>query len=911
MNEGFRYDSTSMEGNFSNRVRDVISYSREEAIRLGHDYIGTEHLLLGIIREGEGIAVKILRNLGCDLFKLKKSIEDTVRSTGGTLTVGNIPLTKQAEKVLKITYLEAKLYKSDVIGTEHLLLSLLRDDENLAAQILQQGFSVTYDAVRSELDTIISGKAPATRASAGNPPSGGGSGKSGGSRGGSSKERTGKGEKSKTPVLDNFGRDLTALAEEDKLDPVVGREAEIERVAQVLSRRKKNNPVLIGEPGVGKTAIAEGLAMRIVSRKVSRVLFDKRIVTLDLAALVAGTKYRGQFEERMKAVMNELEKSPDVILFIDELHTIVGAGGASGSLDASNMFKPALARGEIQCIGATTLDEYRQHIEKDGALDRRFQKILVDPATPEETAEILRNIRDRYEQHHNVRYTDEAVDLTVKLSDRYITDRYLPDKAIDVLDEAGARVHLNNIKVPEDVVELEADIEAVREEKNQVVKSQKFEEAAQLRDKEKKLLEKLEAAKKDWDEKAESEIHDVGPQDISEVVAMMTGVPVDKISEPETRRLLNMEIELQGQVIGQDEAIKKLARSIRRTRAGLKDPKRPIGSFIFLGPTGVGKTELAKKLTEYLFDSQEALIRVDMSEYMEKFSVSRLVGAPPGYVGYEEGGQLTEKVRRKPYSVILLDEIEKAHPDVFNILLQVLDDGLLTDGLGRKVDFRNTIIIMTSNIGARDIKNLGKGIGFSQGDQEFNYQTLKSTVEDALKRVFNPEFLNRIDDVIVFHPLEKKHIHEIIDLMAAELFGRAQEVGVTVELEDTAKKFLVDKGYDAKFGARPLRRAIQKYVEDPMAEAILGHDLGENDTLIITYDEKKDTGELSFRKKKKKAASKKKAAPKADKAESSDSEEAAPEKTAKPKAKKSGNGKAAKGEAEDPQEAETDGEAGK
>jgi ATP-dependent Clp protease ATP-binding subunit ClpC len=846
-----------MEGNFSNRVRDVISYSREEAIRLGHDYIGTEHLLLGIIREGEGIAVKILRNLGCDLFKLKKSIEDTVRSTGGTLTVGNIPLTKQAEKVLKITYLEAKLYKSDVIGTEHLLLSLLRDDENLAAQILQQGFSVTYDAVRSELDTIISGKAPTTRASASSTPSSG-SGKSGSGRASGSKERGGKGDKSKTPVLDNFGRDLTALAEEDKLDPVVGREREIERVAQVLSRRKKNNPVLIGEPGVGKTAIAEGLAMRIVQRKVSRVLYDKRIVTLDLAALVAGTKYRGQFEERMKAVMNELEKSPDVILFIDELHTIVGAGGASGSLDASNMFKPALARGEIQCIGATTLDEYRQHIEKDGALDRRFQKILVEPASPEETAEILRNIRDKYEQHHNVRYTDEAVDLTVKMSERYITDRFLPDKAIDVLDEAGARVHLNNIKVPEDIVKLEADIEAVREEKTRVVKSQKFEEAAQLRDKEKKLLEQLEQAKKDWEEKTENEIHDVGPQDIAEVVAMMTGVPVDKISEPETKKLLNMEIELQGKVIGQDEAIKKLSRSIRRTRAGLKDPKRPIGSFIFLGPTGVGKTELAKVLTQYLFDSQDAMIRIDMSEYMEKFSVSRLVGAPPGYVGYEEGGQLTEKVRRKPYSVVLLDEIEKAHPDVFNILLQVLDDGLLTDGLGRKVDFRNTIIIMTSNIGARDIKNLGKGIGFSQGDQEFNYQTLKSTVEDALKRVFNPEFLNRIDDVIVFHPLEKKHITEIIDLMAAELFGRAMEVGVTVELEDSAKKFLVDKGYDAKFGARPLRRALQKYVEDPMAEAILGHDLGENDTLVISYDEKKDTGELSFRKKKRKSTSKKK-----------------------------------------------------
>ena len=836
-----------MEGNFSNRVRDVISYSREEAIRLGHDYIGTEHLLLGVIREGEGIAVKILRNLGSDLFKLKKSIEDTVRSTGGTLTVGNIPLTKQAEKVLKITYLEAKLYKSDVIGTEHLLLSLLRDDENLAAQILQQGFSVTYDAVRSELDTIISGKSSPARPSAGSSPAGGGK-TPGPGRSAGSKDKGGKGDKSKTPVLDNFGRDLTTLAEDGKLDPVVGRQQEIERVAQVLSRRKKNNPVLIGEPGVGKTAIAEGLAMRIIERKVSRVLFDKRIVTLDLAALVAGTKYRGQFEERMKAVMNELEKSPDVILFIDELHTIVGAGGASGSLDASNMFKPALARGEIQCIGATTLDEYRQHIEKDGALDRRFQKILVDPATPEETVEILQNIKDKYEQHHNVFYTDEAIELTVKMSDRYISDRFLPDKAIDVMDEAGARVHLNNIKVPDEIVALENDVEAVREEKNQVVKSQKFEEAARLRDKEKNLLEELDKAKKNWEDKAESEVYDVTSQDIAEVVAMMTGVPVDKISEHETKKLLYMEAELRGQVIGQDDAIKKLARAIRRTRAGLKDPKRPIGSFIFLGPTGVGKTELAKKLTEYLFDSQEALIRVDMSEYMEKFSVSRLVGAPPGYVGYEEGGQLTEKVRRKPYSVILLDEIEKAHPDVFNILLQVLDDGLLTDGLGRKVDFRNTIIIMTSNIGARDIKNLGKGIGFSQDGADFNFKAMKSTVEDALKRVFNPEFLNRIDDVIVFHPLEKEHIHEIIALMAAELFGRASEIGVTVQLEETAKKFLVDKGYDAKFGARPLRRAIQKYVEDPMAEAILGHDLGQDDTLIITYDEKNDTGELSFRK---------------------------------------------------------------
>ncbi len=833
-----------MEGNFSNRVRDVISYSREEAIRLGHDYIGTEHLLLGIIREGEGIAVKILRNLGCDLFKLKKAIEDTVRSTGGTLTVGNIPLTKQAEKVLKITYLEAKLYKSDVIGTEHLLLSLLRDDENIAAQILQQGFSVTYDAVRAELDSIISGKA--------SPRS---SGSSGRSSSGYGKERS-KMEKSKTPVLDNFGRDLTKLAEESKLDPIVGREREIERVAQVLSRRKKNNPVLIGEPGVGKTAIAEGLAMRIIQRKVSRVLYDKRIVTLDLAALVAGTKYRGQFEERMKAVMNELEKSPDVILFIDELHTIVGAGGASGSLDASNMFKPALARGEIQCIGATTLDEYRQYIEKDGALDRRFQKIIVDPSSPEETIEILKNIKDRYEEHHNVLYSDEAIDLAVKLSDRYITDRFLPDKAIDVMDEAGARVHLANIRVPQEIVELEEKIEEIREEKNRVVKSQRFEEAARLRDKEKKHQEDLEEAKKSWERKAETEVHDVTTENIAQVVAMMTSIPVDKISQPEQKKLLKMEVALKERVIGQDEPIEKLSRAIRRTRAGLKDPKRPIGSFIFLGPTGVGKTELAKMLTQYLFDSQDALIRIDMSEYMEKFSVSRLVGAPPGYVGYEEGGQLTEKVRRKPYSVVLLDEIEKAHPDVFNILLQVLDDGILTDGLGRRVDFRNTIIIMTSNIGARDIKNLGKGMGFSQADDVFNYSTMKSTVEDALKRVFNPEFLNRVDDVIVFHALEKKHIFEIIDIMADELLKRAMDLGIDVNLTKPAKEFLVDKGYDAKFGARPLRRAIQKYIEDPMAEQILGEDLGDGDTISITYDKDKNEGELIFKVKKAKKPAK-------------------------------------------------------
>lgn len=830
-----------MEGNFSNRVRDVISFSREEAIRMGHDYIGTEHLLLGIIREGEGIAIKLLRNMGCDLTRLRHIIEETVRTTGGTLTAGNIPLTKQAEKVLKITYLEAKLYKSEVIGTEHLLLSLIRDDENIAAQILQQAFSITYDGARAELDAIISGNA-SPRKSANTPVASTGSGSTNRPSSGPSKER-GKMEKSKTPVLDNFGRDLTKLAEEGKLDIVVGREREIERVAQVLSRRKKNNPVLIGEPGVGKTAIAEGLAMRIIQRKVSRVLFDKRIVTLDLAALVAGTKYRGQFEERMKAVMNELEKSPDVILFIDELHTIVGAGGASGSLDASNMFKPALARGEIQCVGATTLDEYRQYIEKDGALDRRFQKIMVDPSTPEETVEILKNIRPKYEEHHNVKYSDEAIELAVKLSDRYITDRCLPDKAIDVMDEAGARVHLSNIRVPKEILQLEEAIEEAREEKNRVVKSQRFEEAARLRDKEKRLLEDLEQAKADWERKAESEVFDVTQQDISEVVGMMTGIPVDKIAQSESTKLMQMEDHLKARVIGQSEAITKLSRAIRRTRAGLKDPKRPIGSFIFLGPTGVGKTELAKMLTEFLFDSADAMIRIDMSEYMEKFAVSRLIGAPPGYVGYEEGGQLTEKVRRKPYSVILLDEIEKAHPDVFNILLQVLDDGILTDGLGRRVDFRNTIIIMTSNIGARDIKNLGKGLGFAQDKVEVNYQNMKSTVEDALKRVFNPEFLNRIDDVIVFHPLEKQHIYSIIDVMARDLFKRIQDLGIDIEFTRAAKDFLVEKGYDAQFGARPLRRAIQKYVEDPMAEAILSNHLGQGDALLIDHkhDEQADT----------------------------------------------------------------------
>ncbi len=819
----------AMEGNFSNRVQDVIRLSREEALRLGHDYIGTEHLLLGIIREGEGIAVKILRNLSADLFKIKKAVEDTVRSSGGTLTIGNIPLTKQAEKVLKITYLEAKLYKSDVIGTEHLILSLLRDDDNIAAQILSQ-FSVSYDNVRQELDNIISGKP--TQPAKGEKKQGSGSGSGGGKR--QAPDRV------KTPVLDNFGRDLTKIAVEGKLDPVIGRDKEIERVAQILSRRKKNNPVLIGEPGVGKTAIAEGLALQIVQKKVSRVLHDKRIVTLDLAAMVAGTKYRGQFEERMKAVMTELEKAKDVILFIDELHTIVGAGGASGSLDASNIFKPALARGDIQCVGATTLDEYRQYIEKDGALDHRFQKIIVEPPTPEETILILNNIKSKYEEHHSVNYTESAIKACVMMSERYITDRFLPDKAIDVLDEVGARVHLANISVPKEITDLEDQIEGIKEQKNNVVKTQNFEEAARLRDLEKKLQTELELAKLDWDENASTMIFPVDEEQVSDVVAMMTGIPMNKLAESEGAKLLRMGDELEGEVVGQSEAVHKLAKAIRRSRAGLKDPKRPIGTFMFLGPTGVGKTELAKALARYMFYSEDALIRIDMSEYMEKFSVSRLVGAPPGYVGYEEGGQLTEKVRRKPYSIILLDEIEKAHPDVFNILLQVFDDGILTDGLGRRIDFRNAIIIMTSNVGVRDIKAGGK-LGFSEKVVDDRYENMKDTIDESLKRMFNPEFLNRIDDTIIFHHLKKDDIYKIIDIQARKLFGRVNDLGIMLEITKSAKDFLADKGYDEKYGARPLRRALQKYVEDELAEEMLTGSFKEGDKIRIEHDGKADT----------------------------------------------------------------------
>ena len=850
-----------MDAKFSPKVKEVISFSREEALRLGHDYIGIEHLLLGLIREGEGLAIKVLRSLDVDIIMLRKSVEDAIRDKASrqSFNSGSLPLTKQAEKVLKITVLEAKVLKADLIGTEHLLLSILKNKDNVATQILNQ-FDIDYEIFKQELDYVKSNSSTTGELSSGDPgddePFEDDEDK-GGSRSYSG-SRKAAASKSKTPVLDNFGRDVTKLAEEDALDPIVGRETEIERVSQILSRRKKNNPILIGEPGVGKTAIVEGLALRIVQRKVSRVLFDKRIVMLDLAALVAGTKYRGQFEERMKAIMNELEKNRDVILFIDEIHTIVGAGGATGSLDASNIFKPALARGELQCIGASTLDEYRQYIEKDGALDRRFQKVLVDPPSAEETVTILENIKSKYEEYHNVNYAPEAIEACVKLSNRYISDRFLPDKAIDVMDEVGARVHLKNIHVPDEIVQLEARIEEIKEEKNKVVKSQKYEEAARLRDTEKRLLEELDQAKKNWEEQVKTEKYPVSDEDIAEVVAMMTGIPTKRIAQSEGTRLVNMADELRKGVIGQDDAIDKVTKAIQRNRVGLKDPNKPIGSFIFLGPTGVGKTELAKVLSEYLFDSDDALIRIDMSEYMEKFSISRLIGAPPGYVGYEEGGQLTEKVRRKPYSVILLDEIEKAHPDVFNILLQVLDDGQLTDGLGRKIDFKNTLIIMTSNIGARQLKDFGTGVGFAtQAKQQSADDVARGVIQNALKRTFSPEFLNRIDDVVIFGSLGKDHIHQIIDIALRDVLKRLGDLGFNLELTDAAKDFLAEKGYDPQFGARPLHRAIQKYMEDPRAEKILAADFKEGDILQVDLNKKEAKLEIKAKTTRKKSTKKK------------------------------------------------------
>ncbi|MFM7510466.1 MAG: ATP-dependent Clp protease ATP-binding subunit [Bacteroidota bacterium] len=824
-----------MDNNFSAQVKEIISFSREEALRLGNDFIGTEHLLLGMIREGENTAVKILKSFNVDLYELRKEIELAVKDKTGknVANINSLPLTKQAEKVIRVTVLEAKALKSNTVETEHLMLSILKNKENIATQILNQ-FDVDYDLFRQELG-IVKSNEPRAEFPEENEEEFEEEKKAGSLK--AAPKSTGT-AKSKTPVLDNFGRDITRMAEMGTLDPIVGREKEIERVSQILSRRKKNNPILIGEPGVGKTAIVEGLALRIVQRKVSRVLFDKRVISLDLAALVAGTKYRGQFEERMKAIMNELEKNRDVILFIDELHTIVGAGGASGSLDASNIFKPALARGELQCIGASTLDEYRMHIEKDGALDRRFQKVIIDPPSVDDTIQILNNIKSKYEDYHNVNYDQQAIDACVKLSDRYITDRLLPDKAIDVLDEVGARVHLKNINVPPSITELEQKIEEVKVEKNKVVKSQKFEEAASLRDTEKRLQEELERAKGEWEEESKHRKFPIGEEDIAEVISMMTGIPVKRMVQAETEKLRRMTDDMRGMVIGQHEAILKVVKAIQRNRVGLKDPKKPIGTFIFLGPTGVGKTELARALARHLFDSEDSLIRIDMSEYMEKFTVSRLIGAPPGYVGYEEGGQLTERVRRKPYSVILLDEIEKAHPDIYNILLQVLDDGLLTDGLGRKVDFKNTLIIMTSNIGVRQLKDFGTGVGFTtSAKMESEDEANKAVIEKALKKTFSPEFLNRIDDVIIFNSLSRENIFNIIDILMKGVMKRLTNLGFSLELTEKAKNFLADKGYDVQFGARPLHRAIQKYLEDPLAEEILNLNVKEGDVLIADTDE--------------------------------------------------------------------------
>ncbi len=836
-----------MDAKFSPRVRDILTYSHEEAMRLGNNYIGLEHLFLGMVRDGEGKALQMLRFLGVDIESFRRKIEDAIRNPSpADSSMTNIPLMKQTERALKFTYIVAKEFKSDLIKTEHLLLAIMRDKDNLITRKLEQE-GVDYAAFKGELSFMTSGERKGEEGfkspSAEFP---------GETEDDEPRQATGGGVKkmaeikSKTPVLDNFGRDLTRLAEENRLDPIVGRDVELERVAQILSRRKKNNPILIGEPGVGKSAIAEGLALRIVQRKVSRALFNKRLIMLDLASLVAGTKYRGQFEERMKAVLNELEKNPDIILFIDEIHTIVGAGNASGSLDASNMFKPALARGELQCIGATTLDEYRQYIEKDGALERRFQKILVDPTSPEETVEILNNIKEKYEDHHLVKYEPEAIEACVKLTTRYLSDRYLPDKAIDALDESGARVHINNIHVPIEIINLENEIEETRQNKTQAIQIQKFEEAAMFRDKEKRLHESLEIAKKRWEEDAQIHRETVTEENVAEVVAMMTGIPVQRIAQNESDRLVHMEEVLADSVIGQTEAIKKVVKAIRRNRAGLKDPNKPIGTFIFLGPTGVGKTYLAKVLAKYLFDSEEALVRIDMSEYMEKFAVSRLVGAPPGYVGYEEGGQLTEKVRRKPYSIVLLDEIEKAHPDVFHLMLQVLDDGMLTDSLGRKVDFKNTIVIMTSNIGSRQLKDFGQGVGFSTSAKKTAKATYaQGVIESALKKSFAPEFLNRIDDVVIFEPLEREDIHKIIDIELKHLYKRVEGMGYVLSLTDKAKDYIVEKGWDEQFGARPLKRAIQKYVEDVLAEEIIKTKISQGDKILIDLDEK--TGEISVK----------------------------------------------------------------
>ena len=842
----------TMDDNFSPRVKDVITYSKEEALRLGHDFIGTEHLMLGLLRDGNGKAISILKALEIDLDYLRRKIEILTPANPTNAPEPqhktNLHLTRQAERALKTTFLEAKLFQSSSINTAHLLLCILRNENDPTTKVLHK-LQVDYETVKDQfkymsvdtdddfIDMPSADAFPEDSAAEEE------------SRGQSSSYATSsedkKGKKSSTPVLDNFGRDLTKIAIEGNMDPVIGREKEIERVSQILSRRKKNNPLLIGEPGVGKSAIAEGLALRIIQKKVSRVLYNKRVVTLDLASLVAGTKYRGQFEERMKAVMNELEKNSNIILFIDEIHTIVGAGGATGSLDASNMFKPALARGEIQCIGATTLDEYRQNIEKDGALERRFQKVVVDPTTVDETIEILQNIKDKYEAHHNVNYTDAAIEACVRLSDRYITDRFLPDKAIDAMDEAGSRVHITNMEVPEKIVAIEDELERVRERKNTVVKRQKYEEAAKLRDDEKKLEKDLLLAQEDWQVEQRQNRETVTDNHIADVVSMMTGIPVQRVADGESKRLSKLNELIQGKVIGQENAVEKVAKAIQRNRAGLKNPNKPIGSFIFLGQTGVGKTQLAKVLAQELFESEASLIRIDMSEYMEKFSISRLIGAPPGYVGYEEGGQLSEKVRRKPYSVVLLDEIEKAHQDVFNMLLQVLDDGYLTDSLGRRVDFKNTIIIMTSNVGARQVKDFGLGVGFGTAAQKSQEdKNIQGVIQNALKKTFSPEFLNRIDDVVIFNTLDKEDLKKIIALELGALQNRVKELGYSLELTDSAVSFLIDKGYDKQYGARPLARAIQRYVEDELAGEIISNKISSG--AKATFDWNGESEKLSL-----------------------------------------------------------------
>jgi ATP-dependent Clp protease ATP-binding subunit ClpC len=836
-----------MDSQFSQRVKDILGYSKEEAIRLGNSHISPEHLFLGILRDGEGVAVEILINQGIDLLVLKGSLEKSIKVENPVAVADHeiIPLLRSTERILKLVYLEAKALKSSTIDSEHLLLAILKDENALVTRFLSE-LDVDYQSVRRAVEAgLPSAKADFPREDDDEGQSFGGSQGKGQSSSSSSKPS------SDTPVLDNFGIDLTKAAEEGRLDPVVGREREIERLAQILSRRKKNNPVLIGEPGVGKSAIAEGLALRITKKNVSRVLFNKRVVALDLASIVAGTKYRGQFEERMKAILNELSKNDNIILFIDEIHTIVGAGGATGSLDAANMLKPALARGEIQCIGATTLDDYRQHIEKDGALERRFQKVLVEPTSIEETIHILHNIKERYEEHHNVIYTDDAIDACVKLTNRYISDRHLPDKAIDALDESGSRVHISNIVVPEKILSLEKQLEDTKKEKMMAVKNQNFEKAASFRDREKDLLDMIDLEKKKWEKELAVNRQTVDAEKVAEVVAMMTGVPVQRIAQTEGTRLLKMADELKGLVIGQDEAIQKVVKSIQRNRAGLKDPNKPIGTFIFLGPTGVGKTQLAKVLAKFLFDTTDNLIRVDMSEYMEKFSVSRLVGAPPGYVGYEEGGQLTEKVRRKPYSVVLLDEIEKAHPDVFHILLQVLDEGQLTDSLGRRVDFRNTIVILTSNIGTRQISEFGHGVGFDTNAKKTTRdEQTKSILQKALQKTFAPEFLNRIDDVVMFNSLGKEEINKIIDLELKGLYDRVKSLGYQLKIVTAARDYIAERGFDANYGARPLKRAIQKYLEDPMAEVLIKAELREGDTIHVGFNPAKSEIKIKILKKK-------------------------------------------------------------